>query len=60
MKTAEKPPVLNTKIELQLSQEVVEALRIMESFTKISQNSLVETAMRRFIAAHKDYFPDSK
>ena len=47
------------KIELSLEKDLIEALRLMESHTKISKSEIVTTALRRFISAHKDYFPEN-
>ncbi len=51
---------LNTAVEVKLEKSVAEALRVMSENTKISQNELVNTAMKRFIATHSDYFPKQK
>lgn len=46
------------KVQLEMDKTVAEQLKIMESYTKISQAELVTTALKRFIASHKDYFPE--
>ena len=48
------------KVELDLERELAEQLSVMEGYTKISKSEIVTIAMKRFISAHKDYFPDSK
>ena len=44
-------------INLQVESEVIEALKAMEAQTKITVSELANTALRRFIAAHKDFMP---
>lgn len=44
---------LNVKIE----KEVYETLKKMEEKTKISTDELTNTALKRFIATHKDFLP---
>jgi hypothetical protein len=51
------PFTLDTNLEVTLEKQVVEALRAMHSQTNISQNELVNTALKRFIATHSDYLP---
>ncbi|MEW6056042.1 MAG: hypothetical protein AB1540_05455 [Bdellovibrionota bacterium] len=46
------------KLEVELEKTIVEQLTLMESHTKITRSELVTTALKRFISAHKDYFPD--
>lgn len=46
------------KLELSIDRKIVDQLKAMESFTKIPQTELVTTALKRFIASHKDYFPE--
>lgn len=46
------------KIELELEKTLIEQLATMEKHTKISKSELVATALKRFISAHKDYFPE--
>lgn len=48
---------LNTNIDVKVEADVAEALGIMAKYTGISANEIVNTAMRRFIVTHKDYFP---
>lgn len=52
-----EPFTLDTKLEVTLEKEVAEALKVMSSHTKIPADEIVNTAMRRFISAHSDYFP---
>lgn len=44
-------------ISLQIESEVIEVLKAMESHTKITVSELANTALRRFISAHKDFMP---
>lgn len=44
---------LNVKIE----KEVYETLKKMEEKTKIPADELTNTALKRFIATHKDFLP---
>ena len=48
------------KVELDLEKSLVEQLSIMENYTKISKSEIVATALKRFISAHKDYFPEDQ
>lgn len=47
------------KIEVEIEKTLIDQLTTMEAHTKISKAELVATALKRFISAHKDYFPDS-
>ncbi len=51
------PRVPQTKIEVEVDTKVAEQLDAMAAFTKIMKSELVTTALKRFIAGHKDYFP---
>ena len=60
MKTDEtKKTIKKVKVELELDAKVAEQLTIMENFSKISRFELVDTALKRFISQHKDYFPEN-
>ncbi len=50
------------KVQVELEKSVAEALAKMESFSKHTASELTNTALKRFIAAHKDFLPreDSK
>ena len=52
-----KKPALVKEIKVKLEGYVVEAVEAMSSHTGISSNEIINTALRRFIATHKDYFP---
>ncbi len=45
------------KLEVEVEAKVAESLAQMESFIKLSQSEIVNTALKRFIAAHKDFLP---
>lgn len=45
------------KIEVEVEKAVAESLNSMEGFTKIKKSEIVNTAMKRFIAGHKDFLP---
>ena len=53
-----KPVVPTAKVELEIEKKLVDQLATMETHTKIPKGELVSTALKRFISAHKDYFPD--
>ena len=48
------------RITFDLDKTLAEDLRVMESYTKIPQVQLLETALKRYIASHKDFFPPEK
>lgn len=48
---------LDTNIQVPVEKEVAEYLKIMSQQTKQSEGEIVNTALRRFISAHSDYFP---
>ncbi len=45
------------KVEVEIDEQLIVQLHQMESYTKITATELLETALKRFIAGHKDYFP---
>jgi hypothetical protein len=45
------------KIEIEVENEVAENLLKMESYSKFTISELADTALKRFIASHKDFFP---
>jgi len=47
------------EIKVDLESKVGEQLSSMEEFTGISASELVNTAVKRFISQHKDFFPAS-
>jgi hypothetical protein len=52
-----EPFKLETSIQVQVESEVAEFLKVMSQHTKIPEGEIVNTALRRFISAHNDYFP---
>lgn len=51
---------LDTSINVKVEKSVAECLKVMSEHTKKSEGELVNTAMKRFIATHSDYFPKKK
>ncbi|MEN9723015.1 MAG: hypothetical protein RJB38_1001 [Pseudomonadota bacterium] len=45
------------KITLEVEEGVATTLAEMEKFAKLSQSELANTALKRFIAHHKDFLP---
>lgn len=43
--------------QAEIEKEVIETLQAMESHTKLSISELANTALKRFISAHKDFLP---
>ena len=52
-----EPFTLDTSIHVSVEKEVAECIKAMSDNTKIPEGELVNTAMRRFISTHSDYFP---
>ncbi len=59
MRDPEKKLALESAVSVKLEKCVAECLNTMSSYTKISADEIVNTALRRFIVTHKDYFPDN-
>lgn len=49
---------LDSSITVKVEASVADSLRIMAEYTGISADEIVDTAMKRFIVTHKDYFPE--
>jgi hypothetical protein len=47
------------RVQVEVEQTVADKLQLMEKFTKFSQSELVNTALKRFIAQHKDFLPSA-
>jgi len=45
------------KVSIEVEEGVAAALAEMEKFSKFTQSELVNTAVKRFIAHHKDFLP---
>lgn len=44
-------------LSVQIEADVIEILKAMEGQTKLTVSELANTAIRRFISAHKDFMP---
>ena len=55
-----KALALSTPIQAKVEQVVAEALPVMAKHSKMTPDEIVNTALRRFIATHQDYFPAKK
>jgi hypothetical protein len=47
------------KIEIEIEADVAEKLAKMEKFAKLTRSEIANTALKRFISAHKDFLPES-
>jgi|GEM_PF-885394 len=45
------------KLEVQIEKTVIEKLSAMSEYTPHTVSELVNTAVKRFISAHKDFLP---
>ena len=45
------------KVSVEVEEGVAETLVEMEKFIKLTQSELANTALKRFIAHHKDFLP---
>jgi hypothetical protein len=45
------------KVELQVEKEIYDKLLEMEKYSKFTRDELTNTALKRFISAHKDFLP---
>jgi hypothetical protein len=45
------------KVTIELEKSVVEIMKEMENYSKHSFSELTNTAVKRFIGAHKDFLP---
>lgn len=46
-----------SQVVVEIDEKVADCLRVMEQHAHIPQSKIVETALRRYIATHKDYLP---
>ncbi len=46
-----------SKLEIEIESTVIDILAQMEKHAKLSKSELANTALKRFIAAHKDFLP---
>lgn len=49
-----------TEITVTLEKGVAETLKKMTEFTKFSESELINTAVKRFISVHSDFYPKKK
>ena len=47
------------EIKVVIERDVADKLKTMAEYTKMKPGEIVNTAIRRFIANHKDFFPVS-
>ena len=45
------------KMDVEVEKEVAEKLKAMEIYSKFTVSELTNTALKRFISAHKDFLP---
>ena len=48
------------KIEIDIEIKVAETLTAMAGYSKLTPSEIANTALKRFIAAHKDFLPPSE
>ena len=48
------------KVEIEIETKVLEKLEAMEKHRKLSVSELANTALKRFITAHKDFLPPAE
>lgn len=46
-----------SKLEIEVEKSVFEKLLSMEQYSKLTRSELTNTALKRFISAHKDFMP---
>jgi len=46
-----------SSINIQIESELIDVMNAMESQTKLSVSELANTAIKRFVSAHKDFIP---
>ncbi len=47
-----------TEVKLKLEVKVAELLTVMAKHTKLSEAEIANTAIKRFIATHRDFIPE--
>ncbi len=52
--------VSTAKLAIEVEKPIIEALNLMSEHTKLTVSELTNTALKRFIAGHKDFFPQNK
>lgn len=48
------------KLEVDIEKEVIEKISQMTDYTKLSASEITNTALKRFIAGHKDFMPQNR
>jgi hypothetical protein len=48
------------KLEIEIEAEVAKTLKKMEQHSKVNKSEITNTALKRFIASHKDFLPENK
>lgn len=48
------------KLQVELEKSVIDVIQSMEKYTQLSASQLTNVALKRFIAAHKDFLPPQK
>lgn len=46
-----------TKVEVEIENDAAEKLFSMEKFSRLTRSEIMNTALKRFISAHKDFLP---
>lgn len=54
------PVPLTSTIQVKVEPTVSETLKEMAKHTKISEDEITNTALKRFIATHQDYLPKKR
>lgn len=49
-----------TRLEVEVEKDVQEKLLAMEKHSKLTLSELTNTALKRFISAHKDFLPENR
>jgi hypothetical protein len=57
MKDPNKKLDLSAKLQASVEPYVLESVKAMAGHTKISEDEIINTALRRYIATHSDFFP---
>ena len=47
------------KIQIEVEKSTAETLKAMEKYSKHTLSELANTALKRFVSAHKDFLPPS-
>jgi hypothetical protein len=48
------------EFKCKLPKKIIKQLHVMSEFSKVSIDEMVETAIKRYISSHSDYFPNNK